>query len=31
MTQFEQMRKMLKVANNMKGNPMKMMRNLRRR
>lgn len=31
MTQFDQMRKMLKVANNMKGNPMKMMRNLRRK
>lgn len=31
LTQFEQMRKMLKMANNMKGNPMKMMRNLRRK
>jgi len=31
LTQFEQMRKMLKMANNIKGNPMKMMRNLRRR
>lgn len=31
LTQFEQMRKMLRMANNMKGNPMKMMRNLRRK